>query len=115
MTQHSDPVAPAATEAARLEACPQCRSRKCRDIGGGTHMTLGFDFHKRINAVYLSHRHEDGQTHDCSILIDTDWNRADYPDRPRWVVTQQEPLTLAPSIQMPCGWHGHVLSGAWVA
>lgn len=37
----------------------------------------------------------------------------DNPNRPLWSVTNEDPLTLEPSIQTPCC-HGYIRDGEWV-
>lgn len=48
------------------------------------------------------------------VTFDGEAQRRLDPDRPRWKVESWEPLTLSPSIQSPCGFHGFVRQGRWV-
>lgn len=61
----------------------------------------------------VGHCHPDGTECEGAVPLD----RPGYPEfgrGPGWMVVQEEPLTLSPSIQADCGLHGFIRDGRWV-
>jgi hypothetical protein len=81
------------------------------DIGHG--VTISF-VHYDGGIVGLIEKHHNSRGEPCSGYVH--FRRAPNPDGlPTWIVEQEDPLTLSPSILCNrCQHHGYVREGRWV-
>lgn len=82
-----------------------------RDIGSG--VTIAFVQHNGV-AVGLVEEH-DSPAGRCSGYVRFRIPQNDTTNRPSWIVEQEDPLTLSPSVLCTtCHHHGYIRNGRWV-
>jgi hypothetical protein len=87
-----------------------------QDIGGGHEISLyvGEDDVTHIGLLDRHHKPDGAPCSTGSIMFDLPQN-AHAPERHRWQVVSEDPLTLSPSLLCQlCGDHGWIRDGRWV-
>jgi hypothetical protein len=82
------------------------------DIGHGVRIVAN-EYNGQIVGIIEEHPGKDGAR--CSGYVKFRGRDPNPEGRPSWVVEQEEPLTLSPSVLCTtCGHHGYVREGKWV-